>query len=532
MSTDQLVRLSGVSRAYPGVQALDAVDFDVHVGEVVGLVGKNGAGKSTLIRILAGLEAPDRGEVVVDGQPVQRFGPRQARSAGFHFVFQELEEFPELTVAENVLLGSRFPRAARLLLSRRQVDRAAATHLARIGCEIAPRRQMDTLSAVERRLVMIARALAGSMRLLVLDEPTASLTVGEVARVLQVCRQLRASGAAVVYVSHRLEEVLDIADRLVVMRDGHVVDDRPRGGVQMDDLVSSIAGRDLRRSAQRSARASQPAGSPRLAVRHLSDGRRFESVSFDVRDGEVVGLAGLVGAGRTEILETIVGARGAVAGTVELDGHPARFRSVDRSLAAGVVLLPEDRRRQGLVADFGVRENATLSGLRRFRLLRPLLIVSRRRERAALQPLVAKLGMKIRDLEQPVRTLSGGTQQKVVTARALLSASSVIIMDEPTVGVDVEAKEEIYDLVTMLRNDGKALILVSSEFGELVRLCDRVVVIAQGRPVGELVGDEIEEDEITRLCYLGRRAPEAPSEPAAGAGGSPDATDEPGRAGA
>ena len=509
-----LVELVGVSQRYPGVRALNDVSFEVRPGEIVGLLGKNGAGKSTLIRILAGLESPVSGTVRIDGQPVAHTS-RHAKSVGFHFVFQELEEFPELSVAENVLLGSRLPRVARYFLSGHKLQAVASKYLSEIGCGVAPGRRMSSLSTVERRLVMIARALAARTRLLVLDEPTASLTSTGVAEVLRVCREMRAAGAAVVYVSHRLEEVLGLVDRVVVMRDGSVVMNADREGLELESLVDAIAGRagavDRTRRLSRVARPAMDATAPaRLRVSDLSDNNRFTGISFEVRDGEVLGIGGLIGAGRTEIVESIVGARPFTGGTVELAGVPVRFRSVHHAIRAGVVLLPEDRRGQGLIADYGTRENATLAGLRRFRLLPGFGLVSRARERKAVEPLVARLQMKIHDVDQPVRTLSGGTQQKVVTARALLTDSRVVIMDEPTVGIDVAAKEEIYELVGLLRNEGKAIILISSEFAELERLCDRVVVVAAGEQVGDLAGDEITEDEITRLCYR-RRPAEAPA---------------------
>jgi ABC-type sugar transport system ATPase subunit len=499
-----LVQVRGLSKRFPGTQALSSVDFAVSPGEIVGLVGKNGSGKSTLIKILAGLEHADGGSLEVDGLTMHRWSGQQAQEAGLHFVFQELEEFADLTVAENVLLGSRVPKLAGIIVSQRVLQREAARHLEAINCPAKPGARMDELSAVERRQVMVARALAGRMRLLVLDEPTASLSPREVDDILRLCRALRTAGVAVIYVSHRLQEVLDLADRVVVLRDGHLVFEADVPRVTLPGLVEAISGHTRALQGQQaSAGHRTPApGSALLTVRGLSDGRRFFDVSFELHAGEVVGIGGLIGSGRTELLTTIAGGRAAAAGTITYAGRPVEFHDVASALAAGIVLLPEERRTQGVINDYGVRQNATLSALGKFRAPGPLSLVSGRKERAAVGPLVEKMRMKIRNLEQPVSTLSGGTQQKVIMARALLSQSTVIMMDEPTAGIDVEAKEEIYDLVDQLTEEGKGLIVVSSDFAELERMSDRIVVLSRGQQVGVLAGSMVREDQVTRMCYL------------------------------
>lgn len=510
-SSTPVVSVIGVSKTYPGVRALTDVGFEAFGGEIVGLLGKNGAGKSTLIKILAGLERPDSGVILVEGVERPHYSARDVKESGFHFVFQELEEFRDMSVAENILIGSGLPRRAGVFVSDRRMRHRAAEYLARIDCVVDPAARMGDLSTVERRQVMVARALAGNVRLLVLDEPTASLSPREVDEVLRLARAMRDAGAAVIYVSHRLDEVLALVDRVVVLRDGRNVIDEPRERVDLPFLVASISGRqrfaggfaEVAEVTEAPGRTPVPRDSePVLSVSDISDGRKFEGISFDVHAGEVLGLGGLVGAGRTEVVSALVGDRPIVAGTISWRGAPSSFSSPGAALKAGIVLLPEERRSQGLIAEYGVRENATLSTLSRYHWIPPISLMSVRRERAAVTPLVHALRIKTSGLDTPVRTLSGGTQQKVVTARALLSDASLIIMDEPTAGIDVDAKEEIYELIEELKTEGKAIIVICSEFAELERLSDRVVVLSSGRQAGTLEGEEVHEEDITRLCYL------------------------------
>jgi ribose transport system ATP-binding protein len=379
---------------------------------------------------------------------------------------------------------------------------------------------MGDLSTVERRQVMVARALAGNVRMLVLDEPTASLSPREVDEVLRLARAMRDAGAAVIYVSHRLDEVLALVDRVVVLRDGRNVINEPRDKVDLPFLVSAISGRqrfaggfaEVAEVAETIAHTHEPRTSePVLVVDDITDGWKFSGISFEVHAGEVLGLGGLVGAGRTEVVGALVGDRPITGGSVTWRGAPVSFASPGDALKAGIVLLPEERRSQGLIAEYGVRENATLSTLSNYRFIGALSLLSIRKERAAVTPLVHALRIKTSGLDTPVRTLSGGTQQKVVTARALLSDASLIIMDEPTAGIDVDAKEEIYELIEELKAEGKAIIVICSEFAELERLSDRVVVLSGGRQSGTLEGEAVHEDDITRLCYLDLSTSGSPS---------------------
>ena len=497
-----LLRMTGISKAYPGTQALSEVDFEVAPGEIVGLLGKNGAGKSTLIKILAGIVQPDAGTVEVDGVEKRGWNTHDAAAACFDFVFQELEEFPALTVGENVMLGSRLPTRAGVFVSDRALHREAARHLAEAGCPVSSRARMADLTPVQRRLVMIARALAGDNRLLVLDEPTAALTPHEVDQLLDLCRKLRAAGSSIVYVSHKLPEVLGLVDRIVVLRDGENAADRPAAEFDLDSLVASISGNAALRISDRDREPVPDDAEVVMSVRGLGDGEAFHDVSFDVRRGEVLGIGGLVGAGRTELVRTIVGDRPRREGQVVLHGREVRFRTVTQALAGGVFMLPEERRAQGLLADFDIRSNISISSLSGFRVSRWLPFVSRRRERSGVEPYVSMLQMKIPGLGYAVSTLSGGNQQKVLTARALMTESDVVIMDEPTAGVDVEAKEEVYRTVDLLRSQGRSVIVISSDFAELVRMSDRVLVLSGGQQAGTLDGDDVRADEITRLCYL------------------------------
>jgi len=505
-----IISVSALSKAYPGVRALTEVDFQAQGGEIVGLLGKNGAGKSTLIKVLAGLEQADSGAIFIDGIERPKYSRRDVKENGFHFVFQELEEFLDLTVAENILVGTRLPRTRRFFVSDREMRRLAGEHLAAIACDVSPTATMRELTTVERRQVMVARALAGRVRLMVLDEPTASLSPREVDEVLRLARTMKEAGAAVIYVSHRLDEVLSLVDRVVVLRDGKNVIDEPRAAVDLPFLVRAISGRErnaggfaaLAETAVVEAAPESHGRDAVLVVNGLGDGRKFSGVSFRVHSGEVLGLGGLIGAGRTEVASAIAGDRPITEGSIIWLGREVSFASPRDALKAGIVLLPEERRSQGLIAQYGVRENVTLSTLGRYRWLQAFSLLSVHKERAAVGPLVQALRLKTTSLDTPVHTLSGGTQQKVITARALLSEASLIIMDEPTAGIDVDAKEEIYELIEELKSEGKALIVICSEFAELERLSDRVLVLSGGRQVGLLEGAHVHEDDITHLCYI------------------------------
>ena len=494
-----LVAVRGLVKRYPGVIALSGADVDVRAGSILGLVGKNGAGKSTLIKVLAGVVQPDAGEVRVAGEVVDPHGAHQSAQLGFAFVHQELADVPNLTVAENVQLGLGYPKRLGFV-RQRELRRRTRVILDRLGAALDPATPLGALSIAQRRLVMIAHGLAADARVLVLDEPTASLTDEEIGHLHDVLRTLRDEGVAVVYVSHRLDEVFSLTDQVAVMRDGATIHASPTAELTPPALIAHITG-NVEAVEERPRRPS-PTGTPEvLRVEHLTAPGVVEDASFAVRGGEVLGIAGLMGAGRTELVRLIYGADRPASGTVHMHGAEVRIRGPRDAMAAGIVLLPEDRRNQGAVMDFSIRKNITLPALSQFRVAKPVPLPHNGRERDAAELLVERLSIKVASVDFPVRHLSGGNQQKVVLAKWLQAGADVFIFDEPTHGVDVEGKQEVYDLMAALADEGKGVVFISSEFTELVGACNRVLVMREGRLVGELEGDAITDGALVERCY-------------------------------
>jgi rhamnose transport system ATP-binding protein len=475
-----MLSVRGLSKSFGGVRALADVSLHVGPGEVLALVGENGAGKSTLIRILSGAHAPDAGTVAVGGEEVMHYSPLRSRAFGIAVIYQQPALLPDLSVAENLALGHEPPGLFRRIdwPARR---RRAGELLARLGLAIDPERPARTLSMPEKQLCEIARALGADARVLVLDEPTASLSPTEVERLLALLRGLRAQGMAIVYVSHRLEEVFAIADRVTVLRDGTVVETRDARDLDRATLIRLMVGRELSAEAARNGGA---VGAPALQARGLgSRAAAVHEVSLAVRAGEVVGLFGLVNSGRTELARVLAGLTPADAGEVHVAGVPVVLRSPHHAAALGIAHVPEDRRQHGVVAPMSVAANCTLSVLPEVR-RRGLL--DRTREDALARFWVDRLQVKTASLSAEVETLSGGNQQKVALARALATGPKVLILDEPTQGVDVAAKAEIHARVGELAGQGLAVLLISSEVTELLMLCDRIAVMCDGTIVASL----------------------------------------------
>ncbi|MFV0252860.1 MAG: sugar ABC transporter ATP-binding protein [Beutenbergiaceae bacterium] len=484
---DAIVSASALTVEYPGVRALDAVNFDVQAGEIVGLIGENGAGKSTLVSILAGLRPEYRGEVRIDGSVVDLHSPVQSKSAGIALAQQELSLIPDLSVAENIMLG-RLPRKRMGLVDRQRANERAGEALSSLDVDIPLGRLVRQLSPAQAQLVEIAKCLAGDPRLLILDEPTSSLSSLETRKLLKAIKNLRAHGVAVLYISHKLDEVLELTDRVTVLRDGQKVDEGPTTEWDEERMIRAMVGRDLSQMFQR--RPHEP-GELVLELDGLSSRGTFEDVSLTLRQGEVLGLAGLVGAGRTEIAETIFGLRPATAGTVYVDGEPVTIRSPHQAVRRGIALVTEDRRGTGIVGDLGTQVNMALASLERRTRLQ---FVQHRTERDQAIATASRLHLAAGALPRSIRTLSGGNQQKAVLGKWLMSTPRILILDEPTRGVDVGAKSEIYTAIDSLTRDGMAVLLISSEMPEILGLCDRVAVIRAGRLVAEYTGDEASEE--------------------------------------
>jgi len=489
-----LVEARSLSKRFGGAQALKDVDLAVVAGEVHGLVGENGAGKSTLGKCVAGVLHPDGGQLLVDGAPVSYKVPRDALADGITIVEQELALLPAMSVVDNVLLGSSAAGEAR----SRRARRTAVQELSdRFGLGLEVGKTVERLSVAEQQKVEILRALARRARLIVMDEPTARLARDEADNLLAVIRRLSEDGTAIVLVSHFLDDVLSVADRVTVMRNGEVVKNGEAAGETPASLVAAMLGRDASLEFP-DKRPPRRDSAPVLAVRDLADGQRVDGVSFEVRRGEIVGLGGLVGSGRSEVARLIFGAERPQRGTIEIDGEPTRIRSVRRAVRAGISYLPESRKDLGLFLDLSNQENTTLAHLGE--VTRGGLIVSGK-ERHDTAEILERLGVNPPDPALRVGALSGGNQQKVLFGKWLWRTPRLLIADEPTRGVDVGAKFAIYDLLVGLAAEGMAILLISSEIEELVGLSHRVVVMARGRTIAELEEEDVQEERVLHAAF-------------------------------
>ena len=494
--TAPLLEMHGIAKTFPGVRALDGVDLDVRAGEVHCLLGQNGAGKSTLIKVLAGAHQPDGGRIAWRGEQVDLANPQAAMSLGIATIYQELDLVSGLTVADNIFLGREFSRFGLTRLG--QANRAAAKLLAQLGHrEIRPTAEVGSLSAAQQQMVSIARALSQDAKLIIMDEPSAVLDNEEVGRLFSVIRDLTAHDVAVVYISHRLEEIREIGDRITVLKDGRTVaTGLPARDTPTREVITLMTGRTIEYVFPEKQAGALSAEAPLLEVENLGLYGSFSDVSFAVRPGEIVGLAGLVGSGRSEILETVFGARRATSGTVRVGGRRLRPGDVGGAVAAGVGLAPEERKSQALLLGDSVYRNISISSLARFARGG---FLSGSAEKGAARQQVEALDVRPADVDREVRTLSGGNQQKVVLARWLLRDCRVLLLDEPTRGVDVGARSEIYALVRSLADRGVAVVVVSSEIPEVLGLADRVLVIADGAVITEEPADALDEHRVLDL---------------------------------
>jgi len=487
----ELLRIEGVRKTFPGVVALDGVDFDLRSGEVHVLLGENGAGKSTLIKMLSGAHRPDGGKIFVGGQEVRIHGAQDAEKLKIATIYQEFNLVPDLTVAENIFLG-RQPRRFGMI-DRRRMEADAEVLLRRVGLRVPPRTRVRELGIARLQMVEIAKALSLDARVLIMDEPTAVLTSEEVDKLFGIVRQLRADGVGVVFITHHLDEIAALGDRVTVLRDGRSIGQVPASTPEAE-LVQLMVGRSID---QQYPRERQETGRPLLSVRGLTRTGVFHDISFDVKAGEVVGIAGLVGAGRTEVARAVFGADPYDAGTVEVCGERLGKHDVTAAMGAGIGLVPEDRKGQGLVLDASVQENL---GLVTLRSATRSGLVDVKGQRSAAARIAEQLGVRMAGLGQHVRTLSGGNQQKVVIGKWLLADTRVLILDEPTRGIDVGAKVEIYQLVNELTASGHAVLMISSDLPEVLGMSDRVLVMAQGRIAGELPAHEATQDAVMALA--------------------------------
>ncbi len=495
MSATPLLAMRGVSKRFPGVVALDRVNLEVGRGEVVALCGENGAGKSTLMKILGGVYQPDEGTVLLDGRPVRIANVIDAMRLGVAFIHQELNVLDNLDVAANVFLG-REPRQRWLpLIDRRRIHANTAPLLERLGLDIPTTARLDRLSLAQQQLVEIAKALSLNARLIIMDEPTSSLTLSETDRLLALIGELRSQGVSLVYISHRLGEVHRCADRVVVLRDGRNAGELGPDEISHDRIVRLMVGRDIKSLYVESAAAKTPGY---LKVRDMRSSRYpQQGVSFDASRGEILGFAGLVGAGRSDMAKAMVGLDPRGGGQITLGDEPVSIRRARDAKVRGLCLVPEDRRAEGLIVRMSVRENVTLPSLERFTVFR---LISRARERKAADEQIVSLAIKTPGAEALVMNLSGGNQQKVVLGKWLSMSPKVMILDEPTRGVDVGGKAEIYRLMRELAARGNVILMISSDMEEILHMSDRVAVMHEGRITGVLDRQDCTEENVMTLA--------------------------------
>jgi inositol transport system ATP-binding protein len=501
---DELLTVSGLTKRFPGVVALADVSFSVKRGEVHALLGENGAGKSTLLKVLSGAQAPDEGSIVFDGKPVLIHNPLAAHHLGIVTIYQEFNLVPHLTIAENVFIGREPKRGP--FIDWRRMERETAAILQRIGMPLDPGRTVRTLSVAEQQMVEIARALSMSSRLIIMDEPTSALSEAEVAKLMAIVRDLRADGLSIIFVTHRLDEVMQVCDRFTVLRDGRNAGAGAVADVTIDDIIRLMVGRNVEALfAQRDD--SAPPGAEALRVEHLSrsgDGRDphavvLDDISLVARRGEILGIAGLVGAGRTELARAIFGADPIDHGRISIDGKPVRIHAPHHAIRHGIGLAPEDRKQQALFLALAIKANISMATLDR---LSRGIFVSERAELAQVEEFRKALNIRMSSPDQRVALLSGGNQQKVVLARWLALRPKILIVDEPTRGIDVAAKAEVHQLLYDMARTGIAVIAISSELPEILTISDRIVTMRAGRITGEILRRDATEEKLMRMMTL------------------------------
>jgi rhamnose transport system ATP-binding protein len=487
-----VIAARGLRKSFGGVHALRDVQLTVRAGEVLALLGENGAGKSTLIKLITGFYQPDAGEILLDGRPVQFAGTRDALDQGVAAIYQEPSLFPDLDVAENIFVGRQPMRGGRIDWRRMYAEAEAL--LRRLGVALSPRTKARALSVAQMQMVEIARAISVKARVLIMDEPTSSLTNREVEELFTIVRQLRAQGAAIVFISHRLEELFAIADRVTVLRDGAYVDTRAMAGVTTEALIRLMVGRTLSELFPKQPVAP---GALLLELQNLSLPGRFADISFQLRAGEIVGMAGLIGAGRTEVAEAIFGVAPALSGTIRLNGQEVRISRPEDALRLGIGYVPEDRKLHGLVLQMSIAQNITLPVLKQFTRMGWL---NQRAERERAVADARRLEVKMASVDQPVGQLSGGNQQKVVLAKWLGTRPKVLILDEPTRGIDVGTKAAVHRLMSSLAAEGMAILMISSELPEVLGMSDRILVMREGRLTGQFSRAEASQERLMRAA--------------------------------
>lgn len=487
--SEYIVEMSHISKSFPGVKALDDVSLQLKAGEVLALLGENGAGKSTLMKILSGVYTKDEGEIKVFGQTVDVMTPKKAQELGIAMIHQELNLCPHLSVAENIFLGREMVKSA--MLQESEMNEKAKALLHRLNVDIDPNAIVGDLSVSKQQLVEIAKALSINARVLVMDEPTSALTAEEIEQLFEIIRKLKSEGCGIIYISHRLEELQHIVDRVIIMRDGKYITSMNFKDTTIPEIISYMVGREIK---DRFPRVECQRGKKIFEVRNLNAGRLVRDINLELYEGEIVGIAGLMGAGRTETTRAIFGADPKDSGQIFVDGREITINSPIDAIRAGIVLVPEDRRKDGLCVKLSVRENIALPNLDI--LCSAAGVVDRKKEQNMVEKTIKDLNIKLPNPEVDAASLSGGNQQKVVVGKWLARNSRVVIFDEPTRGIDVAAKVEIYNIMNELKRQGIGVLFVSSEMPEILGISDRIIIMCDGRVTGELSIEEATENRI------------------------------------
>ncbi|MCP8969673.1 sugar ABC transporter ATP-binding protein [Ectobacillus ponti] len=498
MGTEQLLQMTGIVKTFPGVKALKSVELNIRKGEVHALMGENGAGKSTLIKILTGVYHHDEGTIVLDGENVHFKAPIEAQHKGISTIYQEVSLIPYLSVTENIFIG-REPVTRFGTIDWKKAHEAAEQVLFDMGISIDVKQPVHTYSTAIQQMVSIARAVSMKAKLVVMDEPTSSLDDKEVEVLFEVINKLKRDGVAIIFVSHRLDEIYTVCDRITVLRDGSYVGTWPIQELSQNQLIAYMIGKSEKEAAELTKMketVDKSGGKVMVQLKGVKQGNRVADVSFELYEGEVLGLAGLLGSGRTETAKTIAGVTQPDEGTISYRSQPVRFASPSEAIAAGIAICTENRKAEGIIPNMSVRENITLASLKQFSRFG---FVSRQKQDKVVNEFVKRMGIKTPNVDQKIKNLSGGNQQKVLLARWLAMNPSVLILDEPTRGIDVGAKSEIHTLISELSQQGLSILLISSEFDELIHNSDRVLVLREGEKIGELTGNQRTQDNIMRV---------------------------------
>lgn len=493
MGSQNIVEIEHMIKNFPGVKALDDVSFSLRAGEVMALLGENGAGKSTLMKILSGVYQKDEGDIRVFDQEVREMTPQKATELGIAIIHQELNMCQHLSVAENIFLGKE--KVKNLVLSQKEMNQEAAAILGRLNIDLDPTTIVGSLAVSKQQMVEIAKALSVNARILIMDEPTSALTSKEIDDLFTIIRKLKSEGCGIVYISHRLEELKHIVDRVTIMRDGKYITTMDFDQNRMDEIISHMVGREIK---EKFPRVTCRKGKKILEIKNLNAGRMVRDINLELYEGEIVGIAGLMGAGRTETTRAIFGVDEKQSGQIFLDGKEVMIHNVEDAIEAGIVLAPEDRKKDGLCTKLSIRDNIALPNLDI--LCSKLGVVNRRKEQEMTRKAVESLQIKLASAEADAGSLSGGNQQKVVVGKWLARDSRVVIFDEPTRGIDVAAKVEIYHLMNELKKQGIGVLFVSSEMPEIMGISDRILVMCDGRITGEMEAAEATQDKILKYA--------------------------------